>query len=165
MAAPWEKYATATAEAPDPAESPLPPWKRHAQAQGPWSRYQGAAPAEAPPASSPSILKDAALAIPRAIGKEAGEAWESLKQDWRDSHKAADPGAGFWAQQKAQFDRFVASGKTALDAFRLVTSPITGATEAAVVKPVAKVMAKVAPALPGEADEQREQSAEQAVSG
>src|SRR5229473_7293481 len=56
MAAPWEKYATATAEAPDPAESPLPPWKRHAQAQGPWSRYQGAAPAEAAPASSPGVL-------------------------------------------------------------------------------------------------------------
>src|SRR5260221_7388507 len=55
MAAPWEKYATATAEAPDPAESPLPPWNRHAQAQGPWSRYQGAVPAEAPPASSPSL--------------------------------------------------------------------------------------------------------------
>src|SRR5216684_2755096 len=55
MAAPWEKYATATAEAPDPADSPLPPWKRHAQAQGPWSRYQGAAPAGASPKPSSAL--------------------------------------------------------------------------------------------------------------
>lgn len=126
--------------------------------------WQPPASDKAAPAGE-SLATTAALAIPRAIGREAAAAWGDLKADFQKQFPdlSKKQPEGFWDQQKAEWERLKGAGRTAVDAFKLAMSPISGAFEP-FVKLAAKGAARVPGVqLPGETREQAEAEAEQAI--
>jgi len=117
-------------------------------------------------ANGESLAKRAAMSVPREIASQTSGAWIDLKRDFLASlpDTTKPPPKSFWDEQKQEFNRLVSTGKTAVDAFNLVTAPISGAISGAISTPLSKVMARVPGARkPGETLEQTEEEARQAV--
>lgn len=83
------------------------------------------------------------------FGAATTGAWNQLKTDFEKAHPdfKQQPDT-FWDQQKAQFNRVMASGKTVFDAFNLVMSPFAGAISAVAGKPFGQVVEKGTSFLP-----------------
>ena len=86
----------------------------------------------------------AASYVAGEVGGAVKGSWEQLKTDFLKSlpDPSKGPPEGFWEQQKAQFDRLTATGKSAVDAFNLITSPLSGLFSAFVAKPFGQAVEK-----------------------
>jgi len=96
-------------------------------------------PAEAP---EPSAVDHPLLYAEHEISAPVESAWDQLKTDFKASmpDKTKWQHEGMWDQMKDQFRANVAAGKVPIDAFNLVTAPISGAVHGAVIQPAAKGM-------------------------
>jgi hypothetical protein len=110
------------------------------------------APEAAPKRSAP-------FDVVGGVKEAVGGAWEQLKADALKTQPdlAAKP-AGFWDQMKASWDRHMAMGKTAVDAFNLALAPIAGAQTALVSRPLGTVIGKI-PTATGPIGEEKAETA------
>lgn len=76
------------------------------------------------------------------IAAPVESAWEQLKTDWEAAHPDRKhwENTGFWERAKDVYRSNVAAGKIPVDAFNLVTAPLSGAVHGAVIKPIAEGM-------------------------
>jgi hypothetical protein len=103
---------------------------------------QSAVPQPATETPEPSAIQHPLLYAGHEISAPVESAWEQLKTDFKasmpDPKKFADE--GMWDRFKDQFRADVASGKSIIDAFNLVTAPISGVVHGAVIRPAAEGM-------------------------
>lgn len=120
----------------------------------PFSEWKGdSAPDASEKGLSIEDVKHPLTYMGHEIGDAVESSWNKLKSDYTASTSIPKDWnkQSFWEQQKGQFRRMVASGMVPVDAFNLVTAPISGAVHGAVVKPAATTLSLLNPMKPDKA--------------
>lgn len=114
----------------------MPPLPAGAELSGKGAPASGDAPSFTDEISHPLTYAE------HEIGAPVESAWEQLKSDWEGVHPDRKhwENTGFWERAKDVYRSDVAAGKVPIDAFNLVTAPISGTVHGAVIKPLASGM-------------------------
>jgi hypothetical protein len=94
---------------------------------------------ETPPQTDPRMVDQLAGYIPHPIKDAVRSAWQDLRDDAIKSWDATKPApdAGFWDGMKQDFDGFMATGRTAVDAFKLAMAVPSAALGMVTTDPLA----------------------------